>query len=320
MLDAAFSWAKEYGDVLGSIGFLFAMFTVIVTNGRVILQRLKGEQPDFLAQGISPNAINMPSSVPATTGAGSGTGSGTGLVVDAPPPAPDYGGKVPVAVFPPTERGDFADHFADGLADDLIAELQRNRFATPEVGAVAAMQAAGADTKNIARDLGVEHVLTTSIRRQQDKIRITAQLIGPSGAVLWSDRFNAVGDDMMAMQESIAVKMATAVASELDTSNVLKNPETGVVYKTREEALIAIASPKSRLTALLLCIPPLGIFGIHRFYLGRPFTAILYPFTGGLFVFGWLIDTALIALGTFADGKGRPVSIWRHDPLKKLKN
>lgn len=310
MFEAAFTWAKEYGDVLGSIGFLFAMFTVIVTNGRVILQRLKGEQPDFLAQGISPGAINMPSTT---------QGTGSSLVVDAPPPTPDYGGKVPVAVFPPTERGDFDDHFAAGLADDLIADLQRNRFAAPELGTVAAMQAAGADTKKIARDLGVEHVLTTSIRRQQDKIRVTAQLIDPSGAILWSDRFNAVGDDMMAMQESIAVKVANAVSAELDTSGVLKNPETGVIYKTREEALVAIASPKSRLTALLLCIPPLGIFGIHRFYLGRPFTAILYPFTGGLFIFGWLIDTVLIALGTFADGKGRPVSIWHHDPLKKLK-
>lgn len=315
MFDAAIAWAKDYGDVLGSIGFLFAMFTVIVTNGRVILQRLKGEQPDFLAQGISPDAINIPSTAPAATG----TASGTGIMVDAPPPAPDYGGKVPVAVFPPTERGDFDDHFADGLADDLIADLQRSKFATPELGTVAAMQATGADTKKIARDLGVEHVLTTSIRRQEDKIRITAQLIDPSGAVLWSDRFNAVGDDMMAMQESIAVKVANAVTAELDTSDVLKNPETGVVYKTREEALIDIASSKSRLTALLLCIPPLGIFGVHRFYLGRPFTAILYLPTGGLFIFGWLIDTVLIALGTFADGKGRPVSIWRHDPLKKLK-
>jgi len=309
MFESAFAWAKEYGDVLGSIGFLFAMFTVIVTNGRVILQRLKGEQPDFLAQGISPGAINMPS-----------TTTGTGLVVDAPPPAPDYGGKVPVAVFPPTERGDFDDHFAAGLADDLIADLQRSKFAAPELNTVAAMQAAGADTKKIARDLGVEHVLTTSIRRQHDKIRVTAQLIDPSGAILWSDRFNAVGDDMMAIQESVAKKVAIAVAAELDTTDILKNPETGVIYKTREEALIDLASPKSRLTALLLCIPPLGIFGIHRFYLGRPFTAIFYLPTAGLFIFGWLIDTVLIALGTFADGKGRPVRIWRHDPLKKLKS
>lgn len=314
MIDAAIEWAKEYGDVLGAIGFMFAMFTVIITNGKVILHRIKGGQPDYPFSGLSAGAINMPSM--HQPGAVS---TGTDLVVDAPPPMPDYGGKVPVAVFPPTERGDYDDHFADGLADDLIADLQRNKFATPELGTVASMLAAGADTKKIARDLGVEHVLTTSIRRQDDKIRITAQLIDPSGAVLWSDRFNAVGDDLMAIQESIGEKVANAVARELDTSNVLKNPDTGVVYKSREEALIDIASPKSRLTALLLCIPPIGFFGIHRFYSGRPFTGIIYFFTAGLFLFGWLIDTVLIALGMFADGKGRPVRIWRPDPLKKLK-
>ena len=314
MMDAAIAWAKEYGDVLGAIGFIFAMFTVIVTNGKVILQRLRGEQPDFPFQGIAASGgISMPSSAPVTAG------TGTGLVVDAPPPMPDYGGKVPIAVFPPTERGDFDDHFAAGFADDLIADLQKNKFATPELSTVAAMQVTGADTKKIARDLGVEHVLTSQIRRQEDKIRVTAQLIDPSGAVLWSDRFNAVGDDLLAIQESVADKIATAVAGELDTSAVLKNPDTGVVYKSRQEALEAIASPKSRFTALLLCIPPLGIFGIHRFYLGRPFTGILYLPTAGLFIFGWLIDTVLIALGTFADGKGRPVRIWRHDPLQKLK-
>ena len=34
----------------------------------------------------------------------------------------------------------------------------------------------------------------------------------------------------------------------------------------------------------------LGIFGIHRFYLGKWFTGILYFFTGGLFLVGWIYD------------------------------
>jgi TM2 domain-containing membrane protein YozV len=34
----------------------------------------------------------------------------------------------------------------------------------------------------------------------------------------------------------------------------------------------------------------LGIFGAHRLYMKKYFTAILYFFTGGLFVFGWLYD------------------------------
>ncbi len=34
----------------------------------------------------------------------------------------------------------------------------------------------------------------------------------------------------------------------------------------------------------------LGIFGVHRFYMGKIFTGLLYLFTGGLFLIGWLYD------------------------------
>jgi len=307
--NAFFNWAKENGDVLGTIGFLFAMFTVVVTNGRLILQRMRGEEPDFPFNGVSPEAVSTPSGVPSTS---------TSLVVDAPPPRPDYGNKTAIAVMPPKEMGDLEDHFAEGLAEDLVADLQQGGFACPDPTTVAKMAYEGVTTNRIARDLGVGHVLATNIRRQDEKIRVTAKLIDPTGAVYWSDRFNAAGDDHMAIQESIAAKIAAAVKAQLGARTALTHPETGVVYKTREEALSAVSSPKSRLTALLIAATPLGLFGVHRFYLGRPFTGILYPFTAGLFIFGWAIDFILIAIGTFADGKGLPVRIWRPDPLKKF--
>ena len=33
-----------------------------------------------------------------------------------------------------------------------------------------------------------------------------------------------------------------------------------------------------------------GLLGLHKFYLGRPFVGLLYFFTGGLFMIGWIID------------------------------
>ena len=42
----------------------------------------------------------------------------------------------------------------------------------------------------------------------------------------------------------------------------------------------------------LLCF--LGLCGIHRFYLGRPLTGLLWLFTGGLFFIGQFIDVLLI--------------------------
>lgn len=71
-------------------------------------------------------------------------------------------------------------------------------------------------------------------------------------------------------------------------------------------------SDRSRLTALLLCIF-LGIFGVHRFYVGRMGTGILWLLTGGLFGVGVVYDLAIIASGEFEDADGFRVADWEAD-------
>ncbi len=68
-------------------------------------------------------------------------------------------------------------------------------------------------------------------------------------------------------------------------------------------------SPKSRLVALILCVL-LGYLGVHRFYVGKIFTGILWLLTGGLFGVGYLIDIVLIATGAFRDIDGLLVESW----------
>ncbi|MEE8304368.1 MAG: TM2 domain-containing protein [Candidatus Tectomicrobia bacterium] len=46
---------------------------------------------------------------------------------------------------------------------------------------------------------------------------------------------------------------------------------------------------KSLLLSYLLWLVG-GLLGLHKFYLGRPFMGLLYFFTGGLFLIGWIVD------------------------------
>lgn len=65
-------------------------------------------------------------------------------------------------------------------------------------------------------------------------------------------------------------------------------------------------SDKSKKTALILCIF-LGPIGAHYFYVGRWGKGLLYLFTGGLFVIGWITDIFSILLGKFRDNVGVPL-------------
>lgn len=62
-------------------------------------------------------------------------------------------------------------------------------------------------------------------------------------------------------------------------------------------------SPKSWLAATLLCFF-LGAFGVHRFYVGKIGTGILWLLTGGLFGIGVLVDFIIILCGNFSDSDG----------------
>lgn len=68
-------------------------------------------------------------------------------------------------------------------------------------------------------------------------------------------------------------------------------------------------SPKSRLAALLLCFF-LGYLGIHRFYVGKTGTGILWLLTVGLFGIGALVDFIMIIVGSFTDQAGLFVLNW----------
>ena len=74
--------------------------------------------------------------------------------------------------------------------------------------------------------------------------------------------------------------------------------------------VIPNASESNRLAALLLCVF-IGVFGGHRFYVGKTGTGILWLCTFGLFTIGAIYDLVLIATGEFRDSRERKVVYWQ---------
>lgn len=88
-------------------------------------------------------------------------------------------------------------------------------------------------------------------------------------------------------------------------------PGTGLSYTTTgggsRPASVPSArrptSPKSKLVVLLLCIF-LGMFGAHRYYVGKIGTGVIWTLTAGFFGIGWIVDIFTVALGGFYDANG----------------
>jgi TM2 domain-containing membrane protein YozV len=76
-------------------------------------------------------------------------------------------------------------------------------------------------------------------------------------------------------------------------------------------------SDKSRAVALALCIP-LGVFGAHRFYVGKIGTGLLQLCTLGGFGLWYLYDLITIASGEFRDVNERRVSLWDPEDANAL--
>jgi adenylate cyclase len=109
------------------------------------------------------------------------------------------------------------EYFSDGISEDITTDLSKIS-ALKVIARNTAFQfkAHSLDVCDVAKKLGVSHVLEGSVRKAGNRVRITAQLIdGRSGGHLWADRYDRDLTDIFAIQDEISKAIVDALKIKL---------------------------------------------------------------------------------------------------------
>lgn len=107
------------------------------------------------------------------------------------------------------------DYFAEGITDDLSADLSRIQDSFV-IAPNTARAYKSVDPKRVGRELGVRYVLDGSLRRTETMVRINARLIDArTGAEVWSERVDGDWSKSMQLQDIITGRLARRLDLEL---------------------------------------------------------------------------------------------------------
>jgi len=131
-------------------------------------------------------------------------------------PLPD---KPSIAVMPFANLSGDPDqeYFADGMVEEIITALSRIRWLFVIArNSSFTYKGEAVHVKQIGRELGVRYVLEGSVRKAGGRVRITAQLIeAETGTHLWADRFDGSLEDVLDLQDQVAIRVAGVIEPAL---------------------------------------------------------------------------------------------------------
>jgi TolB-like protein/Tfp pilus assembly protein PilF len=127
------------------------------------------------------------------------------------------------------------DYFADGVVEDIVAGLSRIKWLFVAArNSSFAYKGGPVDIKRVGRELGVRYLLQGSLRKDGNRVRISAHMIeAETGGHLWTERFDRSLDDIFALQDEIALNVVGAIEPSL------RRAEAERVKRKRPESLDA---------------------------------------------------------------------------------
>src|SRR5215472_10852998 len=133
-----------------------------------------------------------------------------------PLPLPD---RPAIAVLPFANMSDDVeqDYFSDGISEDLITALSKLRwFFVIARNSSFAYKGKSVNVKEVGENLGVGYVIEGSVRKEGDRVRITAQLNDvATGSHLWAERYDRDLADVFAVQDEITEAIVASIEPQL---------------------------------------------------------------------------------------------------------
>ena len=180
--------------------------------------------------------------MPAATEASAAEASPASTAEAAVAPVESGPGDHTIAVLPFVNMSSNKEQewFADGLTEEILNSLAR----TPDLLVSArtssfAYKGSNEDITLIADALGVAHVLEGSVRRSDDRIRVTAQLIrARDGFHLWSETYDRDIADLIDIQEDVAFEIANALETAMDPEALAEMVSAGTASIPAYEAYL----------------------------------------------------------------------------------
>lgn len=151
------------------------------------------------------------------------------------PPPPDQPSIV-VLPFENLSEAQDSDYFADGLTKDIIANLccYRELFVIDSHSAFM-FRDSNSGPENFARQVAVEYIARGSIRRADERIRISAELVeAASGRMIWAEKLERTLDDVFNLEDEVSSKIASSLAGHIEDEGIAravrKLPESMTAY------------------------------------------------------------------------------------------
>jgi serine/threonine-protein kinase len=163
-----------------------------------------------------------------------------------------------IAVLPFDAAGEGNDRYlSDGISEELIDALSKvRRLRVAGRSSSFAFRGKAGDTRTIGKQLGVSAILTGSVQRSANRIRVRAQLADTdSGFTMWSETYDRDMTDVFAVQDEISRAIVSALQVKLAGTEqaALASRQTNV--KTYENYLQGLFYWNQRGEGILNAIP-----------------------------------------------------------------